>query len=108
MKPSSLLVVAVTTALITLCTSFSSGKGASHSGPSPVSKEFQNQHYYWYLADGGTYDGFWTVAQEITRMEDDYGVFCDTDPTGGTTVSRGYVLPIPTLIWPSQFVFAHF
>lgn len=100
-------MVAVTTALITLCTSFSSGKGAGLTKHSPAALK-DNAHYYWYLADGGTYDGFWTVAQELSRMEDEYGVFCDTDPAGGTTVARGFVLPIPTLIWPSQFVFAHF
>ena len=108
MKPSSLLVVALTTALITLCTSFSSGKGASPSKLSSVSKEYQNQHYYWFRADGDAYDGYFTISQEVLRMEQMYGEFCDTDPTGGTLVSRGYILPtVPHIIWASQFIFAH-
>jgi hypothetical protein len=119
MKPSSLSVVVVTAVLITLCTSFSSGKGASlparqkrtFSGSASMERSGPvkyEQYYYWYLASNGAYDGFRPVSQEIAQMENELGVFCDTDVAGGSLVSKGYALPLPTLIWPSQLIFAHY
>lgn len=110
MKPSSFLVVAVATALITLCTSFSSGKGASPSSdPSSATVLKDNTHYYWYLANGDVYDGWYTIGQEITRLETMYGVFVDTSPSGATLLSRGYVIyGTPHLIWPSAYLYGHF
>ncbi len=115
MKPASLLVVAVTTALITLCTSFSSGKGASPSkspaketrSPERWITNRQNTHYYWFIANGDVYDGYYTLGQEIGRMETLTGKYCDNDPSG-ELVSRGYSLPIvPHLTWPFAYVFSH-
>lgn len=108
------------TALVSLCASFSSGKEAPLPAPSekaapviaaPASERwiqnFQNAHYYWFIANGDVYDGWYTIGQEIGRMETLTGLFCDTDPSGDL-VSRGYTLPIvPHLVWPSAFVFSH-
>ena len=118
MKPSSLLVVALATALITLCTSFSSGKGASPSKFSSVSTSVtpasathssfslfrDNTHYYWYLTNGDVYDGWYTISDEISRLEAMYGVYVDLSPGWGSTLlSQGFILyGTPHLIWPSD------
>ena|ERR1700754_3846420 len=109
MKPSSLLVVAVTTALITLCTSFSSGKGASHPKDSYVSKAFQNQHYYWYLMNGDVYDGWNTVGTEMSRLQTMYGMYIDANPANaGIPLARAFVAyGTPHLIWPSITLYGH-
>ena len=105
MKPSSLLVVALTTALITLCTSFSSGKGASPKSPAAA---VDNVHYYFYLYDD-TYDGFATTSQEIARLELTYDVYVDTNPFGGTLLARGYANNnFPHTIWASVLLYGHF
>ncbi|HEY4291286.1 MAG TPA: hypothetical protein VGN00_29495 [Puia sp.] len=110
MKPSSLLVVVVTTALITLCTSFSSGKGASPSKLSPVSKEYQGQRYYWYLSNGDVYDGWSTPSTEIGRLETMYGVYVDANPANaGFQLARAFVYyGTPHLIWPSITLYGHY
>ena len=108
MKPS-LFVVAIATALITLCTSFSSGKGSSPSTFSPVIKEFQNQHYYWYLTNGDVYDGWNTASTEVSRLETMYGVYVDANPANaGVPLARAYVLyGTPHLVWSSITLYGH-
>lgn len=106
MKPSFLFAVAIATVLITLCTSFNFAEERTPSKNNVVVR--QNAHFYWFTVPADAYDGYNTVTYEIGRMEMVTGKFCDTDPTGGVLVARGYVLPIvPHVIWPSQFIFAH-
>jgi hypothetical protein len=111
MKPSSLLAVAVATVLISLCTSFSSGKEMSSSktlSSTHVLKD--NTHYYWYLSNGDVYDGWYTISQEISRLQTMYGVYVDLSPAGGATLlARGYFLyGTPHLVWPSASCYGHF
>ncbi len=106
MKPQSLLVVAVTTALITLCTSFNSGNERSFTKSSAVARD--NVHYYFYLYDD-TYDAFVTTSQEIASLELTYDVYVDTNPFGGTLLARGYANnSYPHTLWASVFLYGHF
>jgi hypothetical protein len=108
MKPLSNLTVAVATVLLTLCASFSSGKESATPIPPQRSAAFKDTRFYWFLTPSDSYDGFFSITIEIGRMEQLYGLYCDTDPTGGTLVAKGYVLPtVPHVIWPSQFIFSH-
>jgi len=56
MKSLSMYGVAMATALMILCTSFTSDKAIAPAASSSVAP-VQNAHYYFYLADGDTYEG---------------------------------------------------
>lgn len=105
MKPF-LFSVAIATVLITLCTSFSSGK--ERALPKSAAATADNVHYYFYLYDD-SYDGFFTTSQEIARLELTYDVYVDTNPFGGTLLARGYANnSYPHTIWASVFLYGHF
>ncbi|HEY6902571.1 MAG TPA: hypothetical protein VI233_18060, partial [Puia sp.] len=130
MKPSFLFVAAIAATLILFCSAFNLRKSvhpdavsairaaaasrtatASHAVaavPTATAATIrQNTHYYWFLS-GDVYDGFNTIPVEISRMEDLFGVTCDTNPTGGTLVAKGYVMPfVPHLFFPSAFIYSH-
>jgi hypothetical protein len=107
MKPLSFCWVACAVILLVLCTSFTSGKESVVPRHRPAFAD--NAHYYFYLASGDTYDGFYTTTEEIDRLEAMYDVYVDNDPFGGTILSRGYVIKgTPHLIGASIFLYGHF
>ena len=111
MKPF-LFAAAIAVVLSVFCTSFS-----SVTSPAPISTSVaapsllkDNTHYYWYLNNGDVYDGWYTIADEISRLSTMYGVYVDMSPyNGGTLLSRGFVLyGSPHLIWASVYCYGHF
>ena len=107
MKPLSFRGVAVATLLLLACISFSSGKDACP--PEKGNSTLTSANYHYYLASGDVYDGYYTVAQEISRLEVMYNVFVDTNPLGGTLLARGYtVFGVPHMIWPASLLYGHF
>jgi hypothetical protein len=98
MKP--MLRVALAAALFFVSTSFKPIK--KHS---PAQKD---QYYYWYLDNGTVYEGWNSVAQEITILEDEYGVYVDGDPLDGTLIASGYfVKGYPHLVYASVLLYTH-
>ena len=101
MKPLSLLKVALAATVIFLSTSFKPGKSSSFSN-------VNNTNYYWYLDSGTVYDGWYTTATEITRLENMYGVYVDGDPLDGTLIASAYAYKgYPHLIYASVFLYSH-
>lgn len=99
MKPA--LKVAFATLLFFLCTSL---RPIKHT----VTAKTDNTHYYWYLDNGTVYDGWYTTADEITRLEDEYDVYVDTDPVDGTLIASGYgIKGYPHYIYASVFLYSH-
>ena len=87
--------------LFFLCTSFKPAK----QGAFPKN---DNTHYYWYLDSGTVYDGWYTTADEITRLEEEYGVYVDTDPVDGTLIASGYgIKGYPHYVYASVFLYSH-
>lgn len=71
----------------------------------PVKKD---ANYYWYLDGGTVYDGWYTTSEEITRLEEAYSVYVDTDPIDGTLIASGYfVKGYPHLVYPSVNLYSH-
>jgi len=100
MKPLSIAKVAIAALFVILLTSFTGNKAQLDSK--------QNTHYYWYLNNGTTYDGWYTTAQEITRLEEAYGVYVDTNPFNGTLIASGYAIKgYPHLIYASVLLYSH-
>jgi hypothetical protein len=125
MKPSFLLMVAAAAMTMIFCASFSSGRKASplkhpvsltvnaalvKAAPSGFTPSVlkDNTHYYWYLASDA-YDGWYTIAQETSRLETIYGVYVDGNPgNGGYLLATAYGLyGTPHMIWPSYFLYGH-
>jgi hypothetical protein len=119
-------MVAAAAMMMIFCASFSSGRNANlpkHVVPMAVNVTSikllpsgftpsvlkDNTHYFWYLASGDVYDGWYTIAQETARLETIYGVYVDGNPgNGGYLLSTAYGLyGTPHLIWPSYFLYGH-
>ena len=93
--------VAIATLLFFFCTSFKPVK--EHS-----SLKKDNTYYYWYLDGGTVYNGWCTTTQEITNLENMYGVEVDTDPADGTLIASGYgVKGYPHYVYASVFLYSH-
>ena len=106
MKSLSIAGVALATIFFFLCTSFKTDN--SDHFPRIASAAKDNIHYYFYLNNGTVYDGWFTTSQEIGRLEDDYGVYVDTSPLGGTLLGSGYAIKgYPHLIYASVFLYGH-
>ena len=104
MKPSSFRKVALATAWFILFSAFTDKQASPNAS---VVK--QNAHYYYYLADDDSYDAYNTVADEIAHLEDLFGVYVSTSPSGGTLLARGYINNwYPHTIWPSSYLYAHY
>lgn len=87
--------------LLFLCTSFKPVK-------QDATTKTDNTHYYWYLDNGTVYDGWYTTADEITRLEDEYGVYIDTDQVDGTLIASGYgIKGYPHTVYASVFLYSH-
>jgi hypothetical protein len=100
MKLLSLARVALATVLLFWCTSFTPVKERSSS--------HRDANYFWYLDNGTVYDGWFSTSQEITRLENTYGVEVDTDPVNGTLIASGYfVKGYPHLVYPSVLLYSH-
>lgn len=98
----SITIVAIATCLLTLCTSFATGR------PEPSRHTTAHAAYYWYLTSDNSYQGDWSTSTEIDVLEEMYDVYVDTDPSG-TLLASGYGLPgYPHSIWPSVNLYGHF
>ncbi len=107
MKPLSISVVAVATIFLLLCTSFRSDKKMVL--PYERKPAVDNIHYYFYLNNGTVYDGYYTIYDEISRLETIYGVYVDGSPLGGTLLASGYPFKgIPHLTYAASFLYGHF
>jgi hypothetical protein len=96
-----LLKVAFAALLFFLCTS---SKPVKHGAASTK----DNTHYYWYLDNGTVYDGWYTTADEITRLEARYDVYIDTDQIDGTLIASGYgIKGYPHYVYASVFLYSH-
>lgn len=103
MKSPKLRGVAIATAIFLLLTSFSTDKRLSNCGEAA-----DDTHYYFYLNNGTTYDGWYTTDQEIDRLETMYGVYVDGNPLGGTLLAKGYAIKgYPHLVYASVFLYGH-
>lgn len=101
MKRSTFSKVALATLLFFLCTASKPAKESSSS-------KKDNTNYYWYLDGGTVYDGWYTTDEEITRLENEYGVYVDTDPSDGTLIASGYfVKGYPHYVYASVFLYSH-
>ena len=64
--------------------------------------------YYWYIDGGTVYDGWRSVSQEITSLEERYGEYVDGDPENGTVIAAGYgVKGYPHYVYASYFLYTH-
>ena len=98
MRSLPLLKVAVATACFFFFTSFT---------PQKASKTW-DQYYYWYLDGGTVYDDWTSTTLEITRLENEYGVEVDTDPTDGTLIASGYAFyGLPHEVYASVLLYSH-
>ena len=98
MKP--VLRVALAATLLFVSTSFKPIK--KHS------PEKKDTYYYWYLNNGTVYEGWTSVAQEITILENKYGVYVDGDPLDGTLIASGYfVKGYPHSVYASVLLYSH-
>ena len=103
MKPA--LKVAFATLLFFLCTSL---KPVKQANPEKQAAQTDNTHYYWYLDNGTVYDGWYTTADEITRLEAEYDVYIDTYPVDGTLIASGYgIKGYPHYVYASVFLYSH-
>jgi hypothetical protein len=101
MKPLPLLKVALASACFFLFTSFTPRKAASFFKAS-------NQYYYWYVDGGTVYEGWYSTAEEITQLEDEYDVEVDTDPLDGTLIASGYAFyGLPHEVYASVLLYSH-
>src|SRR6185312_2461770 len=82
MKSVMLKVALATCFFFLLTTSFKPAK--SHA------RLQKDTFYYWYLDNGTVYDDWNDVSGEITRLENEYGVYIDEDPIDGTLIASGY------------------
>lgn len=111
MKPLSIFVVAIATSLLVLCTSFhpqtASSKHPTASAANTPTARVGN--LFWYI-DGGTVYHDWVSADiEAYELEEEYGVWVDTNPVGGTLLSSGYpIYGYPHLIFASTNLYGHF
>ena len=93
--------VAFAALLFFLCASFKPVKQDAKT-------KTDNTHYYWYLDSGTVYDGWYTTAEEITRLENEYGVYIDTDQVDGTLIASGYAIKgYPHTVYASVFLYSH-
>jgi hypothetical protein len=102
MKPLRVILkVAVATCFFfLLTTSFKPAKNLASRQRDP--------YYYWYLDSGTVYDDWTSVANEITRLEDEYDVYVDEDPIDGTLIASGYAIKgYPHGIYASVFLYSH-
>lgn len=97
---NAVLKVAVATLLLFAATSFK--PAPNHSNTQKV------QYYYWYVDGGTVYDGWYSVAQETARLEDELDLYVDEDPINGTLVASGYAIKgLPHEIYASVFLYSH-
>jgi hypothetical protein len=118
MKPLSVSAVVVATALLVVCTSFSSNNEVLVKSDLPVTVSPKKAltaplrkatYYYWYTVPGDTYDAYDDVVDEEAKLEVELQVEVDTDPFGGTEVMAGYINnQYPHMIWASVFLYAHY
>jgi|SRR6185437_6382881 len=95
------LTVAVATSL--LFTSFKPAKNRTN-----LQSNAKDAYYYWYLDNGTVYDDWTSVAGEITRLENEYDVYVDTNPVDGTLIASGYAIKgYPHGIYASYFLYSH-
>jgi hypothetical protein len=67
--------------------------------------------YYWFWMPGDSYNDEETQAMEVWEMENIYypGTEVDTNPTGGTLILEGYMMPNqPHMAYPAVYLYAHF
>jgi len=106
MRSLSFAGVAFATMFFILCTSFKTDKAVLSFKNASAAKD--NIHYYFYLNNGTVYDGWYTTSQEISRLENMYGVYVDGSPLGGTLLGSGYAIKgYPHLIYASVFLYGH-
>ena len=96
----SYLKVAFAAMLFIVCTSATPTKERN------ISKK-DNTNYYWYLDGGTVYDDFCTTAQEVTRLEEEYGVLVDTNPDGTLIASGYFIKGYPHVVYASVLLYSH-
>lgn len=68
----------------------------------------RDAYYYWYLDNGTVYDDWTSVANEITRLENEYDVYVDEDPINGSLIASGYAIKgYPHIVYASVFLYSH-
>jgi hypothetical protein len=108
MKPSSFFGAVMATVVVLISTSFTSGKETT-GFPQQSANASYVPMYYFYLAEDGSYQGFFSTNQEIANLEELYDVYVDTSPFGGTLLSSGYAIPgVPHTVWASVNLYGHF
>jgi hypothetical protein len=105
MKPLSMLRVALATAAVFVCTSFTPGKESALYGKHSA-VEF-DVLYYWYDADDD-YMGFEGTTDMIAYLEDSLQAIVNTNSIGGTFVAAGYTNNMyPHMVWPMINLYSH-
>lgn len=67
-----------------------------------------NTYYYWYIDGGSQYDGFRNTSDEIARLENEYGVYIDTDSLDGSLIASGFIVKgYLHLVYPSVNLNSH-
>jgi hypothetical protein len=82
MSPLSISKAALAAIFLFFCTSFKPRKAHSFFN--------RDTYYYWYLDSGTVYNDWTSTANEITQLEETYGVYVDEDPVDGTLIASGY------------------
>jgi len=108
MKRLSISVLAVVLALVLLFSGISPRKAVAAAPALSAHNAHFQVYYYFYTYPGDSFVDYESVSFEELEYLIYYGWVVDTDPRGGTLISRGYLVnTYPHSVPPSVFLYRH-
>lgn len=107
MKRLSISLPAMALALVLFLSGATATDHAAAAAPSANNAHF-SIYYYWYTYPGDTFVDYEPINVEDLEYWINYGWLVNTDPRGGTLISKGYQQnSYPHSFPPSVFLYRH-